>query len=280
MTISLTTSQTHFWTREQAYLDGIRAQRKKNEELRNTVNRLKEATSFWGRLTSAIEKYRERIESVQDIGNTLINTFSQISTHGLTIERAQRDSALFNRELAENTAKLRELQSELRQTSDETRITSLETRIDNLIRRNFELRRLLNEAVFNASIAGNERTRGILSGIGDLFGAGTEALESFFHTGGFVGRGGRNRDVPIIAQEGEAVFTPKQLENAEALFRRQGNVHVQVFDQRTPDAPPPIVTRDNNGNVQVFLRKVVTSVIRSGAVDDYFARTFGQRRRV
>lgn len=254
-----------------------------NGTLRNKVNFLDQVASAWERVTQALEKYGGRLDAIQDVANSIVNSLSQLTTHGLTIERAQRDQALFNRELEDNTRRIRELQAELRGASDETRIQQLETRIDNLTRRNFELQRQLNESAFAVSTAGNQRTRSLIGGFSDLFSAGTGLVSAFgssgntFHSGGFVGSGGRN--VPIIAQQGEAVFTPRQLENAENLFRNQGGVQVQVIDQRTPDAAPPVIQTDRRGNIQVFLTKVVSSVIRSGAVDDYLSTRFGARRR-
>lgn len=101
------------------------------------------------------------------------------------------------------------------------------------------------------------------------------------HGGGIAGD-----EKAIIARDGEGIFTPRQMDNADALIAAalssRGDVAVTVIDQRGGNAAPPKISQgrgpDGRRELQILLRDGIKSAISSGDVDTELKQSFGLNR--
>ncbi len=128
------------------------------------------------------------------------------------------------------------------------------------------------------------------AGGGLSLGGGFDAAFDLFHSGGIVGQmaarrqaaitafqdaprlhsggriaGLRSGEVPIIAQTGEAVFTPQQMNNADALLRAAlarptGGVTVAVNIQQPAGLPPARVEHRDDGQGGLEIDVVIEEI--------------------
>ena len=235
------------------------------------------------RVQKAKSTFQQFLEIAEKIGNELLNVTQKLGENffdafdaNLEIQKATRETELIQNKTITNQRRLNELTDQLSRTNDDKERRALQDRIDRLVTDNFDLQRQLIEAQFTVESTINGQNAAVA---GTLFDALTR-IPGVFHDGGFVGKEGRN--VPIIAQRGEAVFTPRQLDNAESLLRSNmggGGGNVTIIDQRRAGSNPPQVRRDNNGNIQVLLSDFINNQIRNGGFDDSLQARFGVRNR-
>jgi hypothetical protein len=153
----------------------------------------------------------------------------------------------------------------------------------------------------------------VMSAVGGAMGGGGgaslafgQAVASWFHTGGIVGRDSvptgyvhpayfenaqrfhEGGEVPAVLKKGEGVFTPRQMENAdkliEAMARGGGSdVMVNIIDQRSGDVQPAQVSerRGPGGgrSIDVLIADTVDKNLSSGRHDRTLATNFGVGRR-
>ena len=246
-----------------------------NNETLKTSRRVQEVQSAFDRFLEIAEKIgTELLNVTQKLGDNFFDAFDA----NLEIQKATRETELIQNKTITNQRRLNELTNQLSNANDEKERRALQDRIDRLVTDNFDLQRQLIEAQFTVESTINGQNAAVASTLFDF--ATRIPRAGIFHDGGFVGKEGRN--VPIIAQRGEAVFTPRQLDNAESLLRSNtggGGGNVMIIDQRRADSNPPQVRRDNNGNIQVLLSDFINTQIRNGGFDDSLQARFGVRNR-
>lgn len=142
---------------------------------------------------------------------------------------------------------------------------------------------------------------GFVKGFGGGFGgisggAGFDTI-SLFHRGGIVGDAAAParsvspalfanaprahqglqlgpRERPVIAMEGEAIFTPRQMQNADRLFRSAAAppvININIHDQRGAGAPP-VETRARRGaggriDIDVIVKNSLKRAFSDGSMD-------------
>lgn len=150
-----------------------------------------------------------------------------------------------------------------------------------------------------------------LFGLGSGTGAGMIDPSAVRHQGGYVDASGPMRRVPaaafadaprahdglhlapnerpVIAQEGEAIFTPRQMDNADRIMRRAmarsdqpAQVNVTVIDQRAKGEAIEVRRRRGAGgsvNIDVIVKDAVKRAFNEGGLDSTIERNFGIPRR-
>lgn len=110
-----------------------------------------------------------------------------------------------------------------------------------------------------------------------------------YATGGII-PGRNNTPVPMIGHSGEGVFTPKQMDNADSLFRGMaamnggGNTVINVVNKNPENSVEVATTRGPNGEEQIDIlvakveQKQQQRMSRGGGLSPFLESTYGLRR--
>ena len=93
----------------------------------------------------------------------------------------------------------------------------------------------------------------------------------------------KSGEVPFIGQEGEGIFTPRQMDNADRLFAaaaRSGKTQITIIDNRGTEAPDIEVQQRNQGGIDLIdiIVPAIEKASDGGLLDESNQRNFGQRR--
>jgi hypothetical protein len=128
--------------------------------------------------------------------------------------------------------------------------------------------------------------------VGDFAGQRRYVPAALFETAPRAHRGLGPDEMPIVARRGEGVFTPRQMDNADAILRGAlaggkgaGDVQVQVVinDQRSGNAAPVKVKQGvgpgGMRQVEIVIRDTVRKGIVNGDYDTAAKQSWGVSRR-
>ena len=240
-------------------------------------------------------------ETMRDASNALRDALDNLNRLLQVFSRARAERsklALSQEQLGFQQQQEQELRNRLEVVRDPDRRAQLEESLRNVVNSSFDTRRNIVGTQGNLNFGGSANTTtGFLEFFSRAVSDIGDALNAFFgssgnaptrHNGGFIGSLGANERA-VVGEVGEAIFTPRQLQNADNLIReissRNNNSAVQIVDQRGSEAPPVEVSSVPNGNggngkmIRVIIRDVVGSELSRGSYDGILSQGFGLNRK-